>query len=150
MSETLWGWIVRAYARPGVAEAALDLQDAHGQNIPLLLFAVWSGGADPARLAEATALVRRWETAVVGPLRAVRRTLKTPVPPIADRGREAVRGQVKAAELAVERLLLEALEPLGRPPGGADAVTALRAAAGVWDRTAPSEAALAKLACALA
>ena len=49
----LWDWTLRAYAQPGAAEACLDLQDQHGQNTSLLLWAVWSETADPARPAQA-------------------------------------------------------------------------------------------------
>ena len=31
----LWSWAVSVYGRPGVAEAALALQDDHGQCVPL-------------------------------------------------------------------------------------------------------------------
>jgi uncharacterized protein (TIGR02444 family) len=37
-----WEWALDAYARPGVAEACLELQDVHGQNVPLLLWAAWA------------------------------------------------------------------------------------------------------------
>jgi len=149
-TEALWDWSVRAYARPGAADAALALQDAHGQNVPFLLFAVWSGGADPARLAKAAALARAWEAAAVGPLRAARRALKPAFPGVSDQAREAVRAQVKAVELAAERALLDALDPLGRPRGPAGPGAALTAAAGAWGEGAPSAGALMKLASALA
>ena len=37
----LWDWALKAYARQPVAEACLHLQDAHGQNVPYLLWAAW-------------------------------------------------------------------------------------------------------------
>lgn len=99
MSE-FWDWAVAAYARPGVAEACLDLQDAHGQNVPLLLWAIWRGGDVDA----AVALARSWEDEVIGPLRGVRRRLK------ARADAEALRQKVKAVELEAERNLMSALE----------------------------------------
>ena len=148
--EGLWDWSVRVYARPGTADAALALQDAYAQNVPFLLFAAWSGGADPARLARAAALARTWEATAVGPLRAVRRALKAPFPGFPDQAREAVRGRVKAAELDAERALLDALDPLGRPRGLADPEPALAAGVAAWGGRAPATEALAKLASALA
>ena len=37
----LWDWAVAAYGADGVAPACLELQDAAGQNVPLLLWAGW-------------------------------------------------------------------------------------------------------------
>src|SRR5262249_34016824 len=41
---SLWEWTLEAYARPGVPEATLSLQDRHGQNTSYLLWAVWAEG----------------------------------------------------------------------------------------------------------
>jgi len=145
----IWEWALAAYARPGVAQACLTLQDLHGQNVCLLLWAVWAETAEPAQLAEAADLARRWEALAAAPLRAVRRALKAPTPPVADAQREALREAVRATELRAERVLLETLQALrGRPPGGASALQALRAAAAAWGEPVP-EAALAALAAAL-
>ena len=38
----LWDWSVRAWAAPGVGETCVELQDAAGQNAPLLLWAAWA------------------------------------------------------------------------------------------------------------
>ena len=88
--DALWDWSVRAYALPGAADAALALQDEYGQNVPFLLFAVWSGGADPQRLDTAAALARTWEATAVGPLRAARRALKLAQAGVPDPAREAL------------------------------------------------------------
>jgi len=145
---SLWTWAERAYARPGVAEACLRLQDEHGQNVCLLLWAVWAEARDEALLGRAVAAARAWEAAAVLPLRSLRRGLKAPVPPVADAPREALRQMVKAAELAAERVLLESLEALGgERKAGAPALEALQAAALAWDGTRP-DAALAALAAA--
>lgn len=146
----LWDWSVRAYARPGVAEACLDLQDSYGQNVPFLLFAAWSGCAEPQVLTAATRIAEAWEEIAVAPLRAARRALKPSQPPIDDAARLALREAVKAAELQAERALLEALEPLAPagPTGGMG--RALQVAAAVWRAPTPPAAALAKLVSALA
>ncbi|MDO8411944.1 MAG: TIGR02444 family protein [Phenylobacterium sp.] len=130
----LWNWAVDTYGRAGVAQAALALQDEHGQNVPLLLWAAFARTADPQALETAAALARTWETTAILPLRRVRRTLKAPRPPTRDATREALRAQVKAAELAAERCLLEALGTID--PGLAPLVPldeALAAAGHAWD-----------------
>jgi uncharacterized protein (TIGR02444 family) len=146
---SIWDWTLAAYARPGAAEACLDLQDRHGQNVPLLLWAVWAGATDPGLLERAAATARGWDAAAVGPLRAVRRALKSPSPPVEDAAREALRAEVKTAELRAERVLLETLETLSadRRDGGAP-FEAVKAASAAWGPPAPDDA-LAVLARAL-
>lgn len=129
----LWEWALEAYARPGVAPACLALQDADGQNVPLLLAAAW--GADQGRTLDpdrAVALAAAWETDVVGPLRTARRGLKLSRNPIPDTRREALRETVKAVELEAERLLLAAFESLAWPGDVAPVDAALDSVARRW------------------
>ncbi len=103
-----WDWALVAYARPGVAETCLDLQDTHGQNVPLLLWAAWAAlhGRPVRNLADrAVAVTRAWQP-VIEPLRSVRRTLKTPLGEDDPAVRLPLRDQVKTAELAAERALM--------------------------------------------
>ena len=39
----LWRFALAVYQKPGVSDACLLLQDRHGCNVPLLLFAAWAG-----------------------------------------------------------------------------------------------------------
>ena len=144
----LWDWTLRAYGRDGVPEACLALQDVHGQNTSLLLWAVWAETADAALLARAADLARRWEALALTPIRAVRRALKPAFGGVEDGEREALREDVKAAELRAERVLMEALEAMSDGPGGAHALDALEAASKAWGPPAPADA-LAALAAAL-
>ena len=145
----IWEWVLQAYARPGVPDACLKLQDEYGQNTNLLLWAVWAEVRDPALLARAAEVTRAWETVAVRPLREVRRALKAPMPPVDDAVREGLREDVKAAELRAERALLETLADLsGDTQGGAHALEALKAASAAWRSPAP-DAELAALAGAL-
>ena len=115
-STDFWDWAVTAYARPGVAELCLDLQDAHGQNVPLLLWAIWAGqGGRRVEAAQAVATARAWQQVIV-PLREVRRRLKTTVTEDDDAQRLPVREQVKAVELAAEKALMTLLESQSSPP----------------------------------
>ncbi len=56
------------------------LQDAHGLNVNLVLWGLWSAQRfaepDTATLKRAIEIAGQWEDAVVAPLRLVRRRLK--------------------------------------------------------------------------
>lgn len=98
----------------------LTLQEAHGLNVNLVLWCVWTGAhfgePDGATLKSAMAIANEWDAFVVAPLRAVRRKLKNGVAGIAD---EALRDQVKAAELGAERALQLRLESFAAALSGA-------------------------------
>ncbi len=146
---SLWGWTLEAYARPGVPEACLALQDDYGQNTSFLLWAVWAEGADEATLRAAAQAGQAWDDEVLKPVRAVRRTLKASFPKVDDGAREALREDVKAAELRAERVLMETFEALSdNRRGGQPALSALQAASRAWGNRAPDDA-LARLARAL-
>ncbi len=138
---SLWDWAVQAYGRPGVADACLDLQDRHGQSVPLLLWAAW-GALHGRRLGDTTLaagadLARAWEEIAVGPLRQVRRQLAAPIGGLAA---QDLREQVKAAELSAERALIQALEAMAPIEDGAarPLEPALREAAAAWGAVPPS------------
>ena len=139
-----WDWAVAAYARPGVEPALLDLQDRYGQCVPLLLVSAWAndvGRAFDAESLEAAAdTARAYDGTITGPLRAIRRSLKAPVPDLDEPARLAIREQVKALELDAERRLigaLEALAPAGGASGASPVADGLAAAARAWSRVVP-------------
>lgn len=147
--DNLWEWTLEAYARPGVPEQCLRLQDEFGQHTSLLLWAVWAETSDKRLLADAAEVAHAWEAMPLGPLRDLRRALKAPFPPVEDQAREGLREDIKGAELRAERVLMESLATLaGDARGGAHALDALKAASAAWGRPAPDEA-LAALAAAL-
>lgn len=146
---SLWDWTLDAYGQAGAPEATLALQDAHGQNTAFLLWAVWAEGPGPGALAQAAAIAKAWDATVLVPIRDVRRALKLSQPPVDDGAREALREDVKAAELRAERVLMETLEGLaGASSGGHGALAALQSASAAWGKPAPDDA-LAVLARAL-
>ncbi|MDQ0465185.1 uncharacterized protein (TIGR02444 family) [Caulobacter ginsengisoli] len=146
----LWDWTLKAYDRPGVAEACLKAQDGHGLNTSLLLWAAWAD-PDDAALAQAVEIGKAWETTVLWPLRHVRRDLKTAMPGVGDQARLDLREDVKAAELRSERVLMESFEALaGQAAGPVDLTLALNRAAQAWRNDAPPKIAIAELAAALA
>lgn len=154
MTRVFWDWAVAAYAAPGVSEACLTLQDHHGQNVPLLLWSGWCAASgrrpDEETIEAACDIARAWEENAVAPLRAVRRTLKTVVPDMDAAARLAVREQVKTAEVAAERALMDELEALAPSPGGAPRPTleALVQVSRQWSPVTPRPA-LARLSEAL-
>lgn len=106
----LWPFALEIYARPGVAALCLEAQDTVGADVPLLLWGVWAAARGhiltEADMNAAQALADRWRGPVIAPLRHARRALKD-LP-----GGEALRQDVKAAELEAERLYMTALEGL--------------------------------------
>lgn len=146
----LWDWALDAYARQPVAEACLHLQDAHGQNVPYLLWAAWM--AEQGRAADlkiAAGVMRGWDRDVGAPLRGVRRALKAPRPPVDEIGKDAFREAVKAVELRGERVLMESLEALAGPPTAPANVVEGLVAAAEASGDPPRRAALERLALAL-
>lgn len=142
----LWTWVVAAYDAPGVAEACLSLQDHNEQNVPLMLWAAWVAitgrRPDEETIEAACDAARAYDTVVVAPLRAVRRTLKAPIPDVDNEHREALRQQVKALELDAERRLMLELEALAPAPSGAPrrALDGLAETAKLWARVVPRPA----------
>jgi uncharacterized protein (TIGR02444 family) len=130
-SASLWNWAVETYARPGVKDALLALQDEHGVDVPLLLWRLWLAerGLEPEFLALQTALAlsEEWTAGVVEPLRVARTTLKAPPPGVPAEAALELRRAVLEIEIRAEKLQLETLETLparsvdggsGRESGG--------------------------------
>lgn len=92
------------YARPGVADALIRLQDRGGHNVNLMLFGLWLGFCeatrlDAAGLARAKSAIEGIDRDVVAPLRRLRRALKDDLDPDI----RALRRRVLALEIAAER-----------------------------------------------
>lgn len=104
-----WAFSLRVYARQGVAERALALQDQHGLDVNLLLACLWWGLEGPGPLSEAQldaclARTGAWQAQAVVPLRAVRRWLKHAPGGFAREHVAPLRVLVQQAELEAERL----------------------------------------------
>ncbi|MCC6534284.1 MAG: TIGR02444 family protein [Burkholderiales bacterium] len=114
----LWEFSLAFYAAPGVAEACLRLQDAHGVDVNVLLYVLFLGRRgrrlDGPALDRIEALAKPWRDAVVRPLRSVRRALKTPLGGVEPALSANLRSEVKRIELDAEhlqQLTLEGLAP---------------------------------------
>jgi uncharacterized protein (TIGR02444 family) len=122
---SLWDYSHDVYARTGVTEACLALQNGHNVDVNVLLFCCWAGDAGidlgAAATGAAVEVCGPWSAETVGRLRAARTWMKTDN---AIRMRTAVfdydelRNAIKALELEAERLQQEALASLiaGRTP----------------------------------
>ncbi len=121
-----WRYVQALYAQPGVEQACLHLQQRVGVDVVLLLWCAWAGrhcglGLDAGLLARAAQISTNWNMEIVRPLRQLRQRLKTGPRPAPSPATEALRSQIKAAELDAERLGLEALcsaVVLNERPGG--------------------------------
>jgi uncharacterized protein (TIGR02444 family) len=110
IGEAFWRFSLMLYARPGVAAASIALQDRAGLDINLILFALWAGAVQGVRLdrgalAATEVAIEGLRSAIVEPMRALRRHLK-PVP--AD-DVQALRRKVLALELGAERRVQQRL-----------------------------------------
>jgi len=113
---SLWRFSLEFYRRPGVADACVALQDAHGVDVNLLLCLLWLAGAHrqlhAAQVAALDARIAEWRSVAVLPLRALRRSLKGSGALSEPDAIEALRTRVKALELEAERLEQDELQAL--------------------------------------
>ncbi|WP_192983994.1 TIGR02444 family protein [Pseudomonas sp. EggHat1] len=111
--QDLWNFALELYARAGVEQACLELQEA-GNDVCLLLTGAWLQRRGvrclDERLQALQALAGPWQREVVTPLRQVRQDWR------ANAGQDAelaaLREQVKKLELQAERILLDRLQAL--------------------------------------
>ena len=100
-TNAFWEFSLAFYARDGVPEACLQLQDDCGVDVNLLLYCLWRGWRgdriDAAEVDRVNGAIVAWRDDVVLPVRALRRQLRD-YPDI-----EATRSLIKQAELQAER-----------------------------------------------
>ncbi|HEY4471664.1 MAG TPA: TIGR02444 family protein [Stellaceae bacterium] len=114
--EAFWRFSLAFYARPGIAEALIALQDRAGRDVNLMLFAMWRGAVHGKRLraselGAAEAAIAPLRREIVGPLCALRRRLKTE----GDADIQALRRRILGLELTAERAAqsrLATIEPV--------------------------------------
>ncbi len=108
--EAFWCFSLAFYARPGVADALITLQDRDGLDVNLILYALWlgisgRGPLDGDALAAAERVAGTLRSGIVEPLRSLRRKLRHHPDGDVQRLREGV----KALEIAGEKLIQERL-----------------------------------------
>jgi len=142
---SFWDWSVATYARPGIKDALLALQNTHGFDINMVLWRLWLDQSHRAPTPEmdraAHELSQRWRATVVGPLRAARDDIKHPPSGVDMAQALELRERILHVELEAERLQQDALERLASnaPPAknDCDPRTALRGL--TTDGSAPSQ-----------
>jgi uncharacterized protein (TIGR02444 family) len=101
-----WEFSLQLYARHGVAEASLALQERFDADINMLFFVLWAAEShrtmNVADIGELIALVQPWRDEVVRPLRAARRFLKTTTWKTSET--DGLRKRIQEQELDAERL----------------------------------------------
>lgn len=110
----LWRFSLRVYRRPGVAAACLLLQDRHGIDVNLMLYAAYvavsgRGAVDARALAAGERAVRDWGRTVILPLRRLRDQLKG-IGVAAPTRRRILAAELEA-EKEAQRRLAELLAP---------------------------------------
>lgn len=121
MGEAFWRFSLALYSRPGVADLLLRLQDRDGCDINLMLYALWCGAVrrcrlDAADLAAAEAATAPLRDAIVGPVRSLRRSLKSAAAPESQELRRRVAALEVAAERCVQYRLADLTAAAGREP----------------------------------
>jgi uncharacterized protein (TIGR02444 family) len=129
-SAELWHFSCAFYAQPGVSEAMIALQDGAGLDVNLVLFALWQGACGLHRLSHAELMaaersVGPIRAAIVLPLRALRRKLRSD----RDGDVQRLRERIKTLEIAAERIVQRRLARLAGTPAGDTTPTARVAAA---------------------
>ena len=104
-----WAFAVDIYARPGVAEACLKLQNEAGVDVMMFLMAAYAAVRHrilltPPEIRKLEEACRPWREQIVRPIRAIRSKLKSGPLPAPNSETEQFRSQVKSIELAAERL----------------------------------------------
>ena len=134
-----WEFSLAFYARPGVAEACVGLQDEYALDVNVLLLALYAGrrhiALGAADFASLERTVRAWRRQAVVPLRRVRRGIRPMLQAMPGIAREAY-DAVKQAELADERVQQACMEQWLTARGGpADACAGPAGTEGVDGRS---------------
>jgi uncharacterized protein (TIGR02444 family) len=126
----LWRFSQAFYAWPGVSEALIALQDRAGLDVNLMLFALWRGVSGRSRLSNAELAIAECRAgpitaAIIVPLRALRRQLRSD--PDADVQR--LRERIKRLETAAERIVQHRLARIAGTPANDTSAAAREAGA---------------------
>jgi uncharacterized protein (TIGR02444 family) len=122
-----WRFSLAFYARPGMADACLELQDKATVDVNVMFYLLFLASrgrqTDDIDVARIAGIAQAWRDTVVVPLRAVRRALKSPIGPYVPALTSALRSDVKRTELAAERIQQETMERSAPPDSFRPATT---------------------------
>ena len=117
MISGFWDFSVTVYARPGVSDVLLNMQNTHAADVNLLLYCAWHAASGRGALSDE--LVQRldlgvapWRTAIIKPLRELRERIKTDAALKDLHNAQQTRAKVLQAELAGEEAAQQLLESL--------------------------------------
>jgi uncharacterized protein (TIGR02444 family) len=115
-----WAFALDIYAKPGVADACLKLQDRAGVDVMIFFMVAYAAVRHrilltPAEIGRLDEACRPWREQIVRPLRTIRSALKTGPLPAPSSETEQFRTKVKTVELAAERLQNQLLAECLRP-----------------------------------
>ena len=104
-----WDFSLRLYAKPGVADACLFVQDRFGMNVNLILFCIWyaDSGGGSLSAEDITTTLRRiadWEEHVIKPLREIRRKSRHEPLGVPEFLLDIFRPRIDAVELEAEHV----------------------------------------------
>ncbi|RFB03888.1 TIGR02444 family protein [Parvularcula marina] len=115
-AEDFWEWSIEVYARPGMKDALLKLQDRHHLNVNLILWAIWAAQAgwklDEEKIEELTRAVDQFTRYGIERLREVRRYLSSPKKGFSERDLGELRDELLDAEIKGERMVQTRLAEL--------------------------------------
>ena len=122
-----WDFSLQVYGGDGVPPICLGVQARHSADINLLLYCAWAGALGHRINADDLALtkeaVARWHVEIVVALRGLRTLLKTDQMGCAPETAEAIRAEIKSAELNAEhgeQIMLSGVLDKLRLHGGED------------------------------
>jgi uncharacterized protein (TIGR02444 family) len=104
-----WSFALGFYAKAGVSDACLLLQDRVGVDSNVLLFALFAAAErgialSPADVRDIDATVAAWRGDIVLPLRRIRRRLKDGFAPAPSAATQALRARIKTTEIEAEQI----------------------------------------------
>jgi uncharacterized protein (TIGR02444 family) len=108
-----WDFVVELYAKPGVSQACLELQDRLGVDVSFLLTVLFyarhrSINLSMEEIASLDRSISAWRDQVLIPLRRLRRSVKAS--DLLNSSTEEFYRRIKADELLAEQLVISALE----------------------------------------
>jgi uncharacterized protein (TIGR02444 family) len=113
-NEACWNFVIKLYAKQGVSQACLVLQDQSGVDVSFLLTTLFYSarrqvGLTAEEIEKLDRHISDWRNETVLPLRNLRRRLKEGNPAVKGHSAGELYRQIKAAELLAEQLEIGAL-----------------------------------------
>lgn len=111
LNNPFWQFSLAIYAKPGVMETCLELQDKHGADVNLLLWCLWLNHQgihlSSAQLVQAVSEIEHWREQIIKPIRRLRLETKINIAKITDKSSENSQyncyQSLKSAELEAEQ-----------------------------------------------